>query len=142
MSASAAPDFNGFADAQARLRAQFGQDVVFKIPNTATYAGPTDPETGRPLDPYETPLTGGGETSVALRLSVVNDAVNSNDESQFSPVGQIRSNRLVFIVPGTLVAQIEDAVAVICYDERYEIEEIRPDAMGPVPRSLVYTRKI
>lgn len=137
------PDLQGFADAQAALRDRFGIDVTFLVPVAASYAGPSDPESGSPYDPWETPVSGGTTQEVTKHVSVVNRPLGGvADASQATPIGRLASDEIALILPYGEWGDVDGATHVIYLDDRYKITEVRDDAMATVyRRKIIYATK-
>jgi hypothetical protein len=82
------PSTSDFADAQRRLRAKLGVDVVFLIASDPEWppGTPLDPETGKPYDPFLDPLVAQVDTEVTKRCSFVHRPLQGIDPTA-SPIG-------------------------------------------------------
>lgn len=142
---SASPNFEGFADAQARLRENFGHDLSFFIPALATWPAGVelDPETGEPYDPTIEPETGGDFAAVTVKAAVVSRPMGLSrrgidDSTKRTAIGWMEEGGIVLIVDADDWSLIEDATEVEYADERYTIRQTDHDYLGPVDRYLLY----
>lgn len=142
------PDLEGYKDAQARLRANFGQAVPFFIPTPTVWPPgvPTD-ENGVPLDPEVAPLASGFVTASG-RCNVTSRPIVRTLEmpTTASPIGLKDRSRLVLIADhDEFVANgLDAAVMAEVFERRYKIEAIESDQVGPgkIQRKLVFVEKM
>lgn len=145
---SVTPDFEGFADAQDRLRENFGHDLTFYIPQDETYPAGTalDPETGKPYDPTIEPESGGDFATVVVRCSVVSRPMGlsrrgTEDDVTLQAIGWVEDGGIVLICSAEDFGEISDATEVEYADERYVIRQTDHDYLGPVDRFVIYARQ-
>lgn len=131
-------DLEGFREAQATLREQFGQAVPFFIPQAETYDSsvPLDPETGKPYDPTIAP-TASGVASAVVNANVVNRPMGLSkrgveDDIRQTAVGAFEEGVVVLIVgQEDFDEDLLDATEFEVNNERYEITQHEEDRMGP-----------
>jgi hypothetical protein len=135
------PNLAGYVAAQRRLRDMLGQDVTFLVAGTDTYPPGTvmDPETGRPVDPYVEP-TSSGATEVVVRASVVTRPLigDPNDQARITPVGDIASDQIAFLVDNDDFEPIRNAHEAHVYGVAYRINDKRPDGIGGLQRWIIF----
>jgi hypothetical protein len=142
------PDLEGYKNAQARLRAQFGQDVPFFTPTPTTWPGgiPTD-EAGVPLDPEVQPLASGFASGV-LRCNVVSKPILRTLEvpATDAPMGLKDRSKLVLLAgyDEFVAAGVSGATFVEVYGAKYKIEAMLNDQVGngPTQRKLIFLEKM
>jgi hypothetical protein len=95
-------DNAAFADAQKRLTDYVGEQVVLLFPTETVWPPGTklDPESGKPLDPWATPVSSGftewtGSASVGRRLA--NARLQSGVE--FEPIGVQEGGPMQVLIP-------------------------------------------
>ena len=147
---AATPDLQGFRDAQRTLREQFGEDITFAAPASATWpAGtPIDPETSKPYDPTIEPEDGGEMADVGtIRCSIVYRPMGLSrrgiaDDIQTTAVGNFEEGAVVLIADPTEYADagIEDATQFVVHGETYAVSQTEDDQLGPgdTQRVLIY----
>lgn len=143
MPAQPNPDFEGFADAQVRLRQQFGQDVIFYSGGSASYAsGVSLNDDGVPFDPSIKPIAS-GKTATTVRVSLVNRpmglsrrGIDNTVERQ--AIGWLEAGGIVAIVDAEDWHLLADAEEAQWADEYYAIRQSDHDFLGPVDRYLLY----
>jgi hypothetical protein len=133
-------DVAGFADAQQRLRSQFGETAVFLKPPTFTYPGgtPIDPDTGRPYDPVIVP-TASAQASAAVQVSVV--FAGQGDAEEAVAVGFAERTRVMLIADIADRPRCEGAASVLLRESTYHITSMRADGIGALQRWLTYARR-
>ena len=138
------PSFAGFADAQARLREQFGHDLTFYTAGVPTWPPGValDPETGTPYDPTIDPVDT-GEAQAIVRVSVVSrplglSRTGVSDSSERKAIGWVEEGGVVLIVDPDDWDQVENATEFTYADERYAVRQTDHDYLGPVERYLIY----
>jgi hypothetical protein len=141
------PDIAGFRAAQQRLRELLGTTVTFLIPEAATWAAgePIDPETGRPMDPFAEPATGGGLVEVTKRVSFVARPLTSGralgGDVAAAPIGNVDMGSAALIVDVADYPDVEDATRVHVGQALYDIENWRFDTLGEAERWIAYLEK-
>lgn len=144
------PDLEGFRDAQAKLRADFGEDIPFFVPSATTWpiGTPIDPESNVPYDPTILP-TASGFASASVRSSVVFRPLGLSrrgvaDDVKQTEVGRFEAGELALIVGyDDFVANgLDEATEAIVHDERYVINTFDYDRLGEDPdgyhRVIIY----
>jgi hypothetical protein len=131
-------DLAGFAAAQRRLRAQFGETAVFLQPPQFTYPSgtPIDPDTHRPYDPVIQP-TASAQASAAVNVTVAFATANPEDEA---PLGFVERTRVMLIADLADRARCEGAAAVVVREGRYQVTSMKPDGIGGLQRWLTFAR--
>ena len=145
------PDLEGFREAQATLRSQFGEDVPFFTPTETTYdpSVPLDPETGTPYDPTIAP-TASGFASAVVRASVVYRPMGLSrrgieDDVQTTAVGNLEEGQIVLIVdPDDYEAELTEATECEVHEERYLLGQVDFDRLGegPYHRVIMYAEQM
>lgn len=137
-------DTAGFADAQRRLRAALGVDVVFQVPVPPTWdpAEPLDPETGRPFDPFATPATGGGTVDFTKRCSFVNRPLRGQGTGKgdfpATPIGRVDAFAAALIVDVEDYEDVKDAERCVVLDNTWVIDGFEMDSLAGVKRWLAF----
>lgn len=146
------PDLEGFADAQARLRAGFGEPVPFFAPTGTTYppGTPVDPESGEPYDPTVLP-TASGFASAAVNCNIVSRPMGLSrrgidTDVNTTAIGNLEEGQVVLIVgyddyhDDELAIDLDDATEFVVHNERYLISQRDDDQLGDGPpmRVLVW----
>lgn len=139
---SPTPNFDGFREAQKRLRQSFGHDVVWISYAAATYPPGTElnPETGEPYDPEVVP-TSGGELRTTVRCSIVSRQVSGSppkDQVTKKAIGWMEMGGVVAIVDIEDYHLVRDAVEFEYAGDRYTIRDDTHDYLGPVDRWLFW----
>ena len=138
---SPTPNFDGFADAQRRLRQQFGHELPWITPNDRTWPEGVElnPETAEPYDPTIEPTTS-GETQTIVNTSVVSRQISGSGKDQVSKkaLGWLEEGGVVFIVDTTDYHLVRDATEVEYAGDRYTIRDDAHDFLGPVDRWLFW----
>jgi hypothetical protein len=138
------PSLAGFAAAQRRLRALFGVDATFLIPNSSTWdaSEPIDPETGRPYDPFATPASGGGFAQVVKRVSFVSRPLGSTrsakGELSETPIGHVDESAAALIVDRDDYDAVKSATRVVVNDHEWIIQQFRHDELAGDKRWLAF----
>lgn len=139
--ASPSPNFAGFADAQRRLRQQFGQDLVWISYPESEYPPGTEinPETGEPYDPEVQPING-GEVRTNVSCNVVSRQISGSGKDQVTKkaLGWLEEGGVVFIVETSDYHLVRDATEVEYAGDRYTIRDDAHDFLGPVDRWLFW----
>lgn len=134
----------GFADAQRRLRAQFGEDVVFLQPPVFEYPAGTqlDPDTGRPHDPAIVP-TSSAQASATVNCSVsfVAQGRTSEDAEREGAAGFADRTRVMLIANIADRPLCEGAETAVLREHRYRITSMKADGVGALQRWLTYARR-
>jgi hypothetical protein len=133
-------DIAGFADAQQRLRGQFGEDAVFLQPPTFGYpAGtPIDPDTDRPYDPVIVP-TASAQASAAVTVNVV--FAGRGEAEEAVAVGFAERTRVMLIADIADRPLCEGAVSVLLRGGAYHVTAMRADGISAAQRWLTYARR-
>lgn len=133
-------DLAGFADAQRRLRDQFGESVVFLQPPTFSFPAGTqiDPDSGQPFDPAVTP-TASAQASAAVNCSVAFAA--QDDAEREGPAGFVDRTRVMLIADIADRDACEGAVTAVLRGENFQITSMKPDGIGGLQRWLTYARR-
>lgn len=144
---SVVPNFDGFADAQARLRESFGHDIDFDGEVTVIWPPDAilDPERGRPYDPTISPLSSAA-TSATVRCSVVDRPLGLSQSGTQANVantalGFMEDGDIVLIAGETAFGIVGDMVRFTYKSQRFKIERVTCDYLGPVRRTLIYGSK-
>lgn len=139
----AAPDIAGFADAQKRLRAAFGEPVEFVQAAVATYPAGTklDRETGLPMDPLVQP-TSVDEVSNVVNCNIAFRSDSRGDSATSDEFGWHDVERLRFIADPADKAKIDGAVLARCRGQQYKIVSTTPDGIGGIQRYLVEAHRL
>lgn len=137
-------DLAGFADAQRRLRQQFGETCVFLQPPILTYPGgtPIDPDTAMPYDPVTQP-TASAQASAAVNCNVVFVAMGrtSEDADREGAAGFADRTRIMLIADLADRALCEGAVTVLLREHAYQVTSEKADGIGALQRWLTYARR-
>lgn len=137
-------DIAGFADAQQRLRQQFGESCVFLQAPVFTYAGatPIDPDTGAPYDPVIQP-TSSAQASAAVNCNVAFVAMGrtSEDADREGAAGFADRTRVMLISDISDRALCEGAVTVLLRQHAYQVTSQKADGVGALQRWLTYARR-
>lgn len=131
----------GFAAAQRRLRAQFGEDVVFYAPQTGVVyppGTPIDPQTGTPYDPTIEPDEA-VDQSVTVKCDVSFTA--AGPDAEYSAAGITERTHVMLIADIDDRPAIEPAVEFQCRGDMYAITSQKPDGIGGLQRYLVWGRR-
>jgi len=147
----ASPDLAGFREAQATLRAQFGEDVPFfkPLPKTWPPGTPLDPETEAPYDPMIAATASGWASAVAKCSVVARPLGLSRRGVEFdvntTAVGVFEEGMIVLICgyEEWHAAGLDDATEVEVHAERYLIAQTEQDQLGPgePERMLAYCQQ-
>lgn len=142
---AAEPDIAGFADAGRRLRAAFGEPVVFLRPAVETWppGTPLDPETGNPYDPMLEP------TSSAQASAVVNCTVAARPfgqsgravDTESGALGMVERDHLMLACDLELASAASGAVSFEVRGDSYKVTSQRPDGIGELQRFLTFGRQ-
>lgn len=136
------PDLAGLVDAQRRLRGEFGVEVTFWGEPVENYppGTPLDPETGRPYDPTIKPTTASA-ASAAVTCTVAFRS-NTEDQQEVGAIGIAERTHVQLQADIDDAPAIEGAIAFDVHSERFKVEAMKPDGIGPaVQRFLVWGRK-
>lgn len=129
------PDLAGFADAQERLRQQYGVDATFIFPGDMTYAPDVqlNPRTGKPYDPFATPDTVTAEREEVVRCSVVTKALGGRAEAgrvTETPIGSMSDAGMALMFNLDDYARVDDAPLCEVYGETWKVTQLRRDELG------------
>ena len=144
---SQAPNLEGYAEAQANLRARLGRDVPFFIPTPTEWPSgvPVDAQ-GVPIDPSVAPLAS-GFASATVRCSVASRPVAGalTAPSEGTPLGIRDHSSLLLVMSKTEYDEngIAGATEAELFARRYKIEAREPDQVGPgdPQRMLIFVEK-
>lgn len=128
----ALPNIEGFRAAQQFLRDELGTEVPFHTPIAPAWPPGTklDPQTQRPFDPTIEPISGGGYTTVTVKVSMVARVIRTNVED---PLGGDVSGGLrrgESIAMGISVADypaVQNATAATVAGIEYKLTDIIRD---------------
>lgn len=139
------PDFQGFEDAQIRLRAKFGRTVEFFAPMAESYPPGTklDPERGRPYDPTIKPLSS-GFSSAAVNCNVVDRPVVGRTLAaarEQSALGSMPDADKIAIVSVEDAPLASGATRARYLGEHFKVMDFRIDSLGPVERYLAFLQR-
>lgn len=134
------PDLAGFADAQRRKRQLLGEEITFfgEVLLEFPVDTPTDPETGRPFDPFAEPTSSAQATSSAKASVAFRPAVAGGQEA--TPVGLLDSTHVLLVLDSQSSAAASGKVEFSWRDERYKITAQKPD-VGWMDRWIVWGRR-
>jgi len=136
------PNLAGYDDAMRRKRDRMGQDVIFYVMTTPTYAPdvPLDPESGKPIDPWAEPASGGVEVEVMVRGSVVNRPIGGGtaDDSRATAIGIVPEDNLAVILSPEDFDRVKTARTFVAYGERFKVTDARPDGIGSLQRHIIF----
>jgi hypothetical protein len=133
------PDVAGFRDAQRRLRATLGVDVVFTIPGESSWPPdtPLDPQTGRPHDPFLEPTAPVVDRSELVRCSFVHHPLVGLDPAD-TPIGSADVGSAALIVDVADYPRVADATRAQVGPEIYDVQAFRHDVALGVERYIAY----
>lgn len=138
------PDLEGFAAAQKRLREQLGVDAVFMTPVATTYdpSVPVDEDSGRPLDPFAAPTSGGEFTEEVVRASFVTRPLASarslGGERTEAPGGVFEETVSALIVDPDDYERVKNATRVRVHEKEWQVEHASIDSLSRVVRWIFY----
>lgn len=143
------PDFEGYREAQARLRAAAGQEVLFCTPVEPVWpAGTQLGANGEPLDPATEPESGGDFTSSTVTCSVANRPARGamQPPADDAPIGIEPTSHLLLACGKAEYddADLDDATRAVAMGIRYKIVSAVPDQVGPgdVQRMLIFVERM
>jgi hypothetical protein len=136
------PDIAGFKDAQKRLRNYLGQEIDFQIPVPKTW-GPDvalDPETGEPYDPTAVLTSGGGDTIVTVKATVIFRPIKRGDEDLVAGVaaGVMNEENVALYIDVSDFASVEAATGFSWNGKDYRITDMLPDGLTSIDHYIVY----
>lgn len=140
---SPSPNFDGFREAQSRLRQQFGLDLTWISRPDPVWPNGTEinPESGEPYDPEVQPVNG-EEVKTIVRTSVVTRPIGGSapvgDQVSKKAIGWLKEEGIVLIVDTDLYHLVRDATEVEYGGDTYTIRDDHHDYLGPVDRWLFY----
>lgn len=130
------PDVAGFKAAQDRLIDVLGEDVVFLIPQTATWppGTPLD-DTGRPYDPTVDPVSGDGFDEITKHCGVIvkpPSQLRPQDDVQTSPGGNLSDMDIIVTVRQADFAAVQNAARLRRLTKTFAVVEWKDMATVPV----------
>lgn len=130
------PDLEAYREAHVRLNEYLGSDVEFFFAASATEwasASYIDPETGRPLDPWEEPESEIQVASIFARCQLVRETPTANFEGQDLRPGLIQQGEMWLQIPdGTYDPLILRAKSCKVYGETFRITRLAFDGMQSI----------
>jgi hypothetical protein len=138
------PDLAGFAEAELKLREQFGVDATFIIPGVDAWPAdtPTDPETGKPYDPFLAPEVDNPDVQITLRCSYVHRPFTpglwGGMDTPQTPLGVVDRGMAALILTAEQRNQVRGATRVVIGEETWDVELWRNDVQFNLDRWLVY----
>jgi len=142
------PDFDGYLEAQALLRAKAGRPVPFFIPEPSEWP-PNTPMglNGEPLDPTTLPLASGFASAVvtcSVAQKPARGAMQPQAEHTEIGVEPLSHILLACSVADYDAASLDDATQLETFGTRYKIESAVPDQIGPGPpqRMLIFAERM
>jgi hypothetical protein len=103
-----------------------------------------DPQTGKPMDPYATPIAS-GSTDVTLRASLASRPLARlmQDESMNSPLGDVNADTFALILASGASATVGTAKSCSMIDgRRYLVTDFRDDVVaGAHHRTIAYLKR-
>lgn len=145
---SEGPDFDGYLEAQALLRAKAGRPVPFFTPLPKEWPEGTQLGlNGEPLDPTVQPLASGfASASVICSVSSRPARGAMQPAAEHSEIGILPTSHIML---GTSVAEYDEAelwaaTELETFATRYKIESAVPDQIGPGPpqRMLIFGERM
>lgn len=136
-------DLAGFADAQQRLRGQFGEEVTFFYPEQFLYpAGtPIDPETGEPYDPTVVPISASAASAVVrCNFGFYSTVAQRGEQAEDVAAGKFDKTHVLLIADIAAASAIAPAVDFEARGTRFRVEAQKPDGIGALQRYLVWGR--
>lgn len=136
-------DLNGFAGAQRKLRANFGEAITFLGPPVSTWppGTPLDPETQLPYDPVLEATTTTNEQSVVCCNVAYRANRGPSGESASNALGWLETGDMMLIADITDRPLIDGKASFVARGEHWDIHATVADGIGGVQRYLVYGRK-
>lgn len=137
-------DLDGFAGAQRKLRANFGEPITFLGPPVTTWPPDTllDPETGVPYDPVLEPTTTTNEQSVVCcNVAFKANRAGASAESESTALGWLETGDMMLIADIQDRPLIDGKASFIARGEHWDIHATVADGIGGIQRYLVYGRK-
>jgi len=140
---SLSPNFAGFAEAQKRLRQEFGQELAWiSYPDPAYPEGTEiNPDNDRPYDPEVEPVNGGEVRTIVLASVVTRPVAGSTslkDSVVKKAIGWLEEGGIVLIVDIEDYHLVRDATEVEYAGDVYTIRDDDHDYLGPVDRWLFH----
>jgi hypothetical protein len=136
------PDIAGFADAQDRLRQQFGQNITFKVPQAKTWPAGTaiDPESGEPYDPTVVPTSGANPTLVTKKVNVIFKPLipGRADDVERVPLGVKQTKGAALLASPADYPDIQGAVSFELNGREYRVSDQVPDGLTTVQRYVIF----
>lgn len=138
-------DLDGFAAAQRKLRANFGEAITFLGPPVTTWPPDTllDPETGLPYDPVIEATTTTNEQSVVC-CNVVYKAINRagiSGEATTTALGWMETGDMMLIADISDRPLIDGKASFVARGEHWDIHATVADGVGAIQRYLVFGKK-
>lgn len=131
------PDLAGFADAQRRLRREFGEAVTFLGEVTATFPDGTALDfEGNPYDPTIEPETEAQASASAICTIAAKPTTGTEEEP--SQAGVFETGHVVLSADIADRALIEDKSHAVFRERRWLIDATQPDGIAGIQRLLVF----
>jgi hypothetical protein len=136
-----APDLEGFAEAQSRLRSLFGEPVVFINPPELVWPPGTklDDETGMPYDPTIEPAS--TETDNRLAKGDVAARPFNAEDVEFAAPGMVEREHVMVAMDMPYASAASGATAFMVRGSEYKLTSSRPDGVGALQRFLAFGRR-
>lgn len=133
------PDFAGFEQAQARLRASFGVDVdFFNAPSVTLPSGTPVDQHGAPFDP----TVAGSAVTASARVKCSVAYRSGGDQAKATAAGVFDHTHVMLISGSAAASAVSAAQTFLLREETYDVEVAKLDPMfDGVTRMLVYGRK-
>lgn len=139
----AAPNVEGFVNAQADLRARLGSPVVFKVPVVPTWPGGTklNPTTGEPYDATikrtNPPFTEITKTCLVILKQA--SPLRPQSDSQQEPTGEMSGMDIIIDIADADYADVENASEMVVNGLTYRVREAKPIGLAAERyRRLIY----
>lgn len=142
------PDFGGYNQAQALLRAKAGRPVPFFLPEQSAWPPDTPMGlNGEPLDPTVQALASGFASAVVTCSVAQRPARGAmQPQAQHSEVGVVPLSHILLAcsVADYDQASLDDATRLETFGVMYKIESAVPDQIGPGPpqRMLIFAERM
>lgn len=139
----AAPDIEGFIEAQAELRSNMGAPVTFKVPVAAAWPAGTklNPTTGEPYDATIKRTNAAFGEIVKTCLVILKQAspLRPQADTQESAVGEVSGMDIIIDIAEADYGDVEDASEMVVNNLTYRVRETKPIGIaGQRYRRLIY----